>query len=184
MKQLAIDWDDLTLAFDSSFGEMSHYLDTETGQVLTVTDEIRRALGQIYEGYYNPDNPDAFDMEQALAGADLRDWQKEDVRAADYVETHLGSRVIAIPNTLTYEAYDEMQDFIATIEEDRLYNQLCNATQGRGAFGRFRDILGQYLAEEQRWYAFQENRLRERILAWLAEEGIEPVAMSQPVEIK
>jgi hypothetical protein len=77
-----------------------------------------------------------------------------------------------------------MQDFIATIEDDQLHNRLLNAIQGRGAFGRFKAVLGQHLADEQRWYAFQESRLRERMLAWLAEEGIEPVDIPQPVEVK
>jgi hypothetical protein len=128
MKQLAIDWDDLSLAFDSSFGEISYYLDTETGQVLTVTDESRRKLEQIIEEYDNPGNPDAFDIEQALARADLRDWQKADVKTADYVETHLGSRVIAIADTLTYEAYDEM--FVGNGD-------------GRGGFDAPRDVRAQ-----------------------------------------
>jgi hypothetical protein len=73
MKQLAIDWGDLALAFDSSFGEMSYYLDIETGQVLVVTDETRWAMEQIYEAQYDPDNPDAFDLETALSQSDLRD---------------------------------------------------------------------------------------------------------------
>jgi hypothetical protein len=55
-----------------------------------------------------------------------------------------------------------------------------NATQGRGAFGRFRNILRQHLAEQQRWYAFQENRLRQRIVEWLEEEGIEPLNAPDP----
>jgi hypothetical protein len=34
MKQVAIDWGELTMAFESSFWGMSYYLDTETGQVI------------------------------------------------------------------------------------------------------------------------------------------------------
>jgi hypothetical protein len=67
-----------------------------------------------------------------------------------------------------------MQEYIATIEDDRMYNRLLHATRGRGAFGRFRDILQQHPAAQQGWYAFQENRVRQRILEWLQEEGIEP----------
>jgi predicted nucleotidyltransferase len=141
-------------------------------------------LEQLYEKHFDPDNPNAFDIELALAEADLRDWQKEDVKIALFVEAHFGDRVIAIPDTSSYESYDEMQDFIATIEDDRLYNRLLEATQGRGAFGRFKAILGQHLAEHQRWHAFQENLQRERILEWLEEVGIEPFEVPQPVEVK
>lgn len=183
IKQLAIDWSELTLAFDSSSWQLSYYLDTETGQVLAMTDETRQELEQIYEEYFDEDNPDAFDIEAVLAQRDdLPGWQKEALVEADFVETHYGRRVIAIPDTPTYEAYNEMQEYIATIEDDRLYNRLLNATRGRGAFGRFRDILHQHPAVLQRWYAFQENRLRQRILEWLKEEGIEPVDVPPAAE--
>lgn len=183
MKQLAIDWIELTTAFDSAFPEISHYLDTETGQVLMVTDEIRWELESIAEEYYDPDDPDAFDIEAVLAEIDLPDWQKAAVIEADFVEQYYGHRVIAIPDTSSYDAYNEMQDFIFTIEDDRLQNQLLNAIQGRGAFGRFLNIIGEHLAEEQRWYAFQENRQKQRILEWLEEEGIEPINAPDPVEV-
>lgn len=184
MKQLALDWGELAVAFDNSFMETSYYLDTETGQVLAVMDEARRQLERIYEEYFDPDDPDAFDIDMALNQAGWPDWQKEDVKTADFVEQHFGSRVVSIPDIPKYEAYDEMQDFIATIEDDRLCTQLSYAIQGRGTFGRFRDILGQHHAEEQRWYAFQDNRLRERILEWLHEMGIEPMDAPQPAEVK
>lgn len=176
MRQLAIDWGDLALAFDSSFGEMSYYLDTEAGQVLGVTGDARRAMEKIYEAQYDPDNPDAFDLEKALSQSGLHDWQKDDVRTAVFVEMHFGSRVISIPQSTSYEAYDQMQDYIATIEDDRLRNRLVDATHGRGAFGRFEAILGQHLAEEQRWYAFQDSQLSREIRRWLASVGIEPIA--------
>lgn len=63
---------------------------------------------------------------------------------------------------------------------DDLYNLLQEATQGRGAFGRFKGILRKHPAEEQRWYAFRDNRLQQQNLDWLAEEGIEPINMPEP----
>ena len=175
MKQLAIDWGDLALAFDSSLGQMSHYLDMETGQVLVVTDEARRAMEQIYEAHYDPDNPDVVDLESVLSQSALIDWQKDDVRTAVFVEKHHGNRIISVPQSASYEAYNQMQDFIATIKDDRLRNQLMDATHGRGAFGRFKAILGQHLAEEQRWYAFRDSQLSREMLRWLASVEIEPV---------
>ena len=84
-----------------------------TGRVLTVTEEANQQLEEIYEEFYDPGDPDAFDMELALTQVDLPDWQKEVVKTADFVEQHYGSRVIAIPDTPSYEGYNEMQDFIA-----------------------------------------------------------------------
>lgn len=181
MKQLAVEWQELMLAFDDSSLEANYYLDTETGQVLLVTDEAFRQLEELYDEHFDPEAPEAFDVEAALAEMDnLHDWQKEEVLEADFVEAHYGGRFIAIPETPSYEAYDEMQDFISTIQDDRLYRRLRDATQGRGAFRRFKDILWQHPAEQERWYAFQDNRLRERILEWLADHGIEPAEVPQP----
>ncbi|MBX3055566.1 MAG: hypothetical protein KF770_03755 [Anaerolineae bacterium] len=115
MKQLAVDWDQLTLAFDDSFSEIRYYLDTETGQVFTVMDEARRQLEEIYAKHFDPDNPDAFDIQAGLAEVDTADWQKNVVVEADFVEQHYGRRIITIPQATSYDAYDEMQDFIATI---------------------------------------------------------------------
>ncbi len=174
MKKIPIEWGDLELAFDNSFWEISYYLDKETGQTLMVTDETRQELERIYEAYFDPDAPNEFDLEAALAQSHLPDWQQEAVREADLVERDYGSRIIEIPRAESHEAYNDMQDFIVTIEDACLQNQLLKATHGRGAFGRFRDILGRHLAEEQRWYAFQQKRLRQRILDWLEMEGLEP----------
>ena len=182
MKKVTIDWGDLELAFDNYSWEMSYYLDTETGRTLMVMDESRRYLEEIYETHYDPDNSEEFNLEAALTESGLPDWQKEAVREADLVERYYGSRIIGIPRTESWEAYDEMQDFIATVQDDRLYNQLINATQGRGAFGRFRDILARYPAEEQRWYDFQQERLRQRILDWLKMEEIEPANLPPRAE--
>lgn len=46
-RKLDIDWPELQLAFDSSFGEASCYLDRETGTVVTVTEDIRAAADDV-----------------------------------------------------------------------------------------------------------------------------------------
>jgi hypothetical protein len=183
MRQLAINWIELSAAFDNFITETGYYLDTETGHIFSVTNEARRQLESIVQEHHDSDDPDAFDLEAILVEIDLHDWQKVDVLKAGFVEEHYGRHVIAIPDTLPYDAYGEMQDFIGTIEDDQLHNRLLDATQGRGAFRRFRNILRQHLAKEQHWYAFQENRSRQRILEWLEEEGIEPTNMPEPVEV-
>ena len=175
MKQLRIDWPDLEEAFEDIFPEMHYYLDLETGEVLTVLDETLRELEALSEEYYDPDAPDDFDMEAALAQSGLPEWQQQTLREADRVELGFGSRVVAIPNIESHEAYRDMERFIATIKDARLYDQLSYAIQGRGAFGRFKDVLAEYPAERERWFAFKDNRLKERIRDWLAQYDIEPI---------
>ena len=47
-----------------------------------VTDETRWKMESIAEEYFDPDDPDAFDIEAILAEVDLQDWQKDDVLEA------------------------------------------------------------------------------------------------------
>ena len=72
------------------------------------------------------------------------------------------------------EGYDDMRDFIDTVGDEHLQELLNVATQGRGAFRRFKDVLARHPAEKQRWFEFQAARLDARARVWLAEEGCEP----------
>lgn len=66
-------------------------------------------------------------------------------------------------------------DLAALLEDEDLPDRLWAAIRGRGAFRRFKDVLYAHPAEQERWYAFQDQRLEQRVVAWLAEEGIEPL---------
>jgi len=83
-------------------------------------------------------------------------------------------RYLQVPRADSREGYDDMQDFIATVSDERLHELLDVAIQGRGAFRRFKDVLAHHPAEQQRWFDFQATRLEARAREWLAEEGCEP----------
>jgi len=65
-----------------------------------------------------------------------------------------------------------MEKFIRTVDDARLRERLAETIEGRGAFGRFRRVLSAHEEERARWGAFKDARLREQVVAWLAEEGI------------
>ncbi len=67
-----------------------------------------------------------------------------------------------------------MRDFIYTVENDRLQDDLWQAISGRGAFRYFKDTLAQNPAEQKRWYAYKEDRLTSQAREWLEENDIEP----------
>jgi hypothetical protein len=70
--------------------------------------------------------------------------------------------------------YGWMADFAETVADRRLREILALAPNGRGAFRRFKDILSEYPAERERWFAFRDERLRREIKEWLADHDIEP----------
>jgi hypothetical protein len=90
----------------------------------------------------------------------------------DYEEFE--TRYLRIPCQGSQDAYQDMVDFIETVEDEHLSDLLSVAVQGRGAFGRFKDVLrrSKYEPELQRWYEFEANSDYRRVEQWLAEEGI------------
>ncbi len=78
----------------------------------------------------------------------------------------------------SHEGWLDMEDFIATVADAHLRESLGVAIAGKGAFRRFKDVLGRAPEERQRWFRFQAERLDRVLRAWLAENGIEPVAKS------
>ncbi len=180
MQKLQIDLGELAMAFEDATWERSYYLDLETGQVVWITQETRWQLESIYEETYDPDSEAPVELSDVLQDYDLADWQKEDLLEADRVDRFYGSRYIGVPEADSHEGYRDMERFILTIQDERLQDRLWQAIEGRGAFRRFKDVLAGHYREEKRWYAFQDDRIRARILDWLESKGIEPIEPEPP----
>jgi hypothetical protein len=105
----------------------------------------------------------------------LPPWLRDALADADAVERGLGARFLDVPSIDSRDAYQDMEDFIDTVEGTAIQSHLWDAIRGRGAFRRFTAELGRHPSEEQRWYTFKQARLRDRVLAWLESEGIEPI---------
>lgn len=82
---------------------------------------------------------------------------------------------ISVPSIPSYQGYSDMEAFIETVENQRLRGQLEVAIQGRGAFRRFKDVLLNFPEDRQKWFAFKDQQMRERVLDWLDENDIEPI---------
>jgi len=173
MRQLQIDLSELEMAFDSGSEMISYYLDIETGQVITVSNEEHGLLESICQSY-NDEPTQTVDWEAAFKEEDVPDWQRERLQDADRVEAGFGSRFIDILSEGSHEGYRDMEAFIATLRDRRLQERLERAISGRGAFRYFKDVLLDYPAERERWFQFKQDRLRQRILEWLETQGITP----------
>ena len=68
-----------------------------------------------------------------------------------------------------------METFIATVKNRHLQDRLQRAISGQGAFPYFKDVLLDDPSERERWFQFKQAYLRERILDWLASEGVGPI---------
>lgn len=173
-RKLAVDLSELEIAFENSLHELSYYLDLQTGEVVVVTEDARRELEEIYAQIIGEDGQEMVPLEEALQERDLQEWQREDVRVADRVEEGFGTRYIEVPSQDSREGYHQIEEFIETVEEERLRERLRRAIRGRGAFGRFKDVLYEHPQQREHWHEFWEGAMRRRIHRWLEEEGIEP----------
>ena len=167
MKKITVYWSELTEAFALSTTGADYYLDTNNGRILLVLEDNQYQLNDVYRKHRDPDNPDAFDIEAALAKTDLQDWEKEMVADAHAVEQYLGSRVIAIPSESSHDSYVVMESFIAAMENGRLRDELWDAIQKRKPFSHFRYILEQNPDDLQRWYDYKNEQMKNRALEWL-----------------
>ncbi len=173
MRQLKIDLSELELAFESGSEMISYYLDLETGEVISVSDEERGLLESIYEYYYD-EQSETVDWENAFEKEHVPDWQRELLQNADRIETDPGDRFIVIPAEGSHEGYRDMEAFIATARNRRLQERLERAISGRGAFRYFKDVLLDYPAEREHWFQFRQDRLHQRMLDWLELHEITP----------
>lgn len=175
MKQLAVDVVELIGIFETGFTELNHYLDTETGELVLVSDYTRDELNALYEEACEPGAQERPDIAALIEAQPIPDWQKDALLVADAVEMGYRTRYTAVPQDDTGEAYRDMERFIATVQDERLQSRLWQAIDGRGAFRMFKDILYEYPQEQERWYEFKDDQVRQRVLDWLESEGIEPV---------
>ena len=174
-RRLRVDLVELVGAFDSGPSEASYFLDLETGEVSLVTEEIRSELEACYEAMAEARAQGAVTLAEILERRDLPQWEKELVLEADRVEAGFGARYIRVPRDESRDAYRDMEAFVPTVDDGSLQAQPWRAIEGRGAFRRFRDVLADHPHERDRWFAFKEARLRERVLDWLEAEDVDPI---------
>lgn len=173
-RQLSIDLSDLELAFETAPGEMSYYLNLETGEVVLVTDEAQEELNALHEELLAAGDELLAGFTEALAERDLPEWMHEAVAQENDVDAGFGTRYIAVPHAESVDGYQDMEEFISTVQDARLQYRLEAAIRGRGALRRFKDVLLDLPRERDAWFAFQASRVRQRVLEWLEDDGIEP----------
>jgi hypothetical protein len=172
LRRLQIDLLELEVAFGNSSVDMSYYLDLETGRVILVTSEARR----IVESAPRPAPDEESDglAPYPCTASGLSGWLLKAIEDAAQVDADAGGRYVAIPTEDSHAIYQDMQEFVGTVESEALRERLWAAVQDRGAVRLFRDILSRYPEERRRWFEYEQESTLQRILDWLATRGVEP----------
>ena len=145
-RTVPIDFTDLEMALEDSQLDHFWYLDTETGDVIFISE------------FYGDEESDAL---------------------KELIDNDESGRYIDIPRAESGEDYRDMADWTATVESDRLRDDLWEALEGHRPFRHFRAVLNVHAAKEKEWYAFKRQRVLQRGRDWLESEGIEPIPVRQ-----
>ena len=175
-KKLRLNIADLIDAFEMGSIEYQNYLDLETGAILFgPSPDVEFELGQIQDELSSEETLTYEKMVEHIEQREMQDWLKAEVLQAVEIEESYGARFAAIPWVESRDGYHDMELFIGTVKDEPLQQLLSVAIDGRGAFRRFKNVLIEHPDECERWFAFQRDRMRQRVLDWLDAEGIEVV---------
>ena len=102
----------------------------------------------------------------------------DDELSEDEIDAGLDAgRLIHVEPLGSKVEYRWMEEFAGTVRNVRLRDRLEVALDGRGAFRRFKNVLLDFPAERERWFAFRDERLHAAAREWLGELGIEPTTV-------
>jgi hypothetical protein len=113
----------LELADDS----ISSYLDVETGEVRSITEE-------------------EFDLAEdpQTVIEDLPNWQREAVKLARSIQEQEGQRYLALPGKFDVHEWAIMDRFSETLRDVQMRNDFYDGIRGAGAFRLFKHLLTEY----------------------------------------
>ncbi len=154
MKNKPVKLNDLVEEIEIQINGTFTYINTQTGEVITLSEEEIRAV----------------ESEKPIEN--FPDWQKENIeKAIEILEDEEG---IYFDFTLRneYDEYEIIEDFIGTVIEQEIQETLYEAIQGRGAFRRFKDGIIEHGVEKE-WYEYKEKRIKELVIEWCKEHDIE-----------
>jgi hypothetical protein len=146
-KKVTVKLDDLINEIDIQMDETFTYINTHTGEVITLTREEIRAA----------------EDEEPLEK--FPDWQRENIETAIKIIEDENDAYLDFTLRNEYHEYEIIEEFIRTLSEDEVREELFGAIQGRGAFRRFKDGIIEHGVEKQ-WYEFKEKKLKELVIEW------------------
>ena len=70
------------------------------------------------------------------------------------------------------ERFQIMEDFVETLDNDALEDELNQVLTEKGAFVKFDEAMKRYPTRNKQWDAFRSDRVASRARAWLQEHGL------------
>ena len=149
-----VELDVIIEALEMADDSISSYLDVETGEVHSITEE-------------------EFDLAEDAQTAmeDLPNWQREAVMLARSIQKQEGKRYVALPDKFDVHEWAMMDRFSMTLRDAQMRNDFHGGIRGAGAFRLFKHLLTEYNLWDA-WNRFKQVELRQMAIEWCKENGI------------
>lgn len=149
-----VELDVIIEALEMADDSISSYLEVETGEVHSITEE-------------------EFDLakDPQTAIEDLPNWQREAVTLARSIQKQEGKRYMALPDKFDVHEWAMMDRFSMTLRDAQMRNDFHGGIRGAGAFRLFKHLLTEYDLWDA-WNRFKQVELRQMAIEWCKENGI------------
>lgn len=137
-------------AIELQTDESVPYLDPDTGEIVDVTDEMRRRV----------ENDELENIPQ---------WMREDIPKVRAVLE--SGRFLRLPSKFDVHEWAIMDQFSRGQKDDRLREELLDAIHGAGAFRMFKRTIRR-LGIEKAWFQFRDQAIKEIAREWLEEHNL------------
>lgn len=155
LHKIEVNFEEIVLAVEDYKSLCTSYLDTQTGKVITLLEDINENT------WY--DN---------TIISKLPAWEKSSALEAINIFTDENDRYIYIPKINVCEEYEFMCDFTDTISDDDIRLILLDVLDKKDSFRGFVKVLDNYPELIRSWYEFKEQQLHQFVIDFLNENGI------------
>jgi hypothetical protein len=146
--------DELVGEIEMDLDDTFTYIDVTTGEVITLTGEEIRAA------------------EDELPLDNFPEWQRENIERAICILEDEQGKFTDFTLKNDYNEYELIEEFIRTLEDEKINEALNDAIIGKGVFRRFKDKIIEFGIDKQ-WYTYKENKIKELVIEWCTEHDIE-----------
>jgi len=141
-------------ALEIPIDDVTSFLDLDTGQVETVSNDL---LGEAEDSESDDEEPD------------LPEWEKDEWELAKRIVST--DRFLKLPSKVDVHEWSIMEDFSLSVTSVRIRDELLDAIHGTGAFRHFKSTLRRHNVEQE-WYAFRAEALKQIAIEWCEDNQI------------
>jgi len=181
MKKLYVDFDEIQKAMEDVVRDtFDYFLDLETGEVVSLSEEIVRELRVRLSDDEFEHIGDEIEYVEFDEEPEIPDWMTDEMEMILEILLDESERYKRIPERAKSVAYQSMNEFIDTIEDPMLKEELSSALNGKGAFRKFKDALIKVPRERKRWHGYNAKTMKKESVEWLRSLGIVAIPLRKP----